>query len=236
MRLNDPKMKITWFGHSCFRIMTGDSVVLIDPYLKGNPIFEASGISWEEATARVTHVALTHGHDDHVGDAGEICAKSGATLFAVYELAVHVSGQGAKLFEPMNTGGTVKSADFDLTLVNALHSSSSNGTYLGNPCGIVLRTHEGRTLLHMGDTDIFPGMGLINELYEPDIGIVPVGDRFTMGARTAALACRKFFAFKTVIPCHYGTFGLLDATADAFVAEMTGQNVVVPKVGQSFDV
>jgi L-ascorbate metabolism protein UlaG (beta-lactamase superfamily) len=84
----------------------------------------------------------------------------------------------------------------------------------------------------MGDTEIFAGMALIEELYEPSVGIVPIGDRFTMGARSAALACRKYFHFKTVIPCHYGTFpGMLAPNADAFVAEMKGHNVVVPKVG-----
>lgn len=229
-------MKITWFGHSCFRIETGNSVLLIDPYLKGNPSFEKSGVSWEAATNGVTHVALTHGHDDHIGDAAEICKLRGATLFAVFELAMHVHGKGAQKLEPMNTGGTVRSTDFDLTFTQALHSSSSNGVYLGNPCGIVLQTRENKTLYHMGDTDAFSGMELINELYKPTIGIVPIGDRFTMGARSAAYACKKYFNFSTVIPCHYGTFPLLDQTADAFVAEMAGHNVVVPRIGEAVSV
>jgi L-ascorbate metabolism protein UlaG (beta-lactamase superfamily) len=84
----------------------------------------------------------------------------------------------------------------------------------------------------MGDTDMFAGMELINELYQPSIGIVPIGDRFTMGARSAAFACMKFFQFSTVLPCHYGTFPMLDQTADAFVAEMSGENVLVPRVGE----
>lgn len=226
-------MKITWFGHSCFRVETGGSVVLLDPFLKGNPTFESSGVAWEAATKGVTHVGLTHGHDDHLGDAAEICSKRKATLFAVFELAMALAGKGVERTEPMNTGGTVASRDFVLTFVEAKHSSSSNGVYLGNPCGIVLTTTEGRTLLHMGDTDIFPGMGLINEIYRPDIGIVPIGDRFTMGARTAAMACKRYFAFRTVIPCHYGTFGLLAPNADAFVAEMSPAPVTVPKVGEA---
>lgn len=229
-------MKITWLGHSCFRIETGSSVLIIDPFLKGNPTFEKSGVSWEDATQGVTHVALTHGHDDHIGDAAEICKARDATLFAVFELATHVSSQGAQKLEPMNTGGTVRSDDFDLTLTQALHSSSSGGVYLGNPCGIVLQTRENKTVYHMGDTDLFPGMADINELYQPSIGIVPIGDRFTMGARTAAYACKKFFRFSTVFPCHYGTFPIIDQTADAFVTEMAGENVVVPKVGAAVSV
>lgn len=225
-------MKITWFGHSCFRVEAGKSIILIDPFLKGNPTFEKSGIAWDAATQHVTHVALTHGHDDHVGDAAEICIKRNATLFAVFELAMHLAGKGAKKLEPMNMGGTVQADDFALTFVDALHSSSSGNTYLGNPCGIVVRAKEGKTLLHMGDTDVFPGMALIHELHKPDIGIVPIGDRFTMGGRTAAYACKAYFAFKTVFPCHYGTFPIIDQTADAFASEMAGQNVIVPKVGE----
>jgi L-ascorbate metabolism protein UlaG (beta-lactamase superfamily) len=230
-------MKITWFGHSCFRIETGGSVLLIDPFLKGNPTFEKSGLAWDAAVKGTTHVALTHGHDDHIGDAGEICKTTGATLFAVYELAAHVAAKGAAKYEPMNTGGTVAAADFALTLTQALHSSSSGGVYLGNPCGIVVAAKEGRTVYHMGDTDIFAGMKFVEDLHHPDVGIVPIGDRFTMGARTAALACRTFFKFKTVLPCHYGTFpGLLDPTPEKFIAEMKGQAVVAPKVGEAVTV
>ncbi|MDX2307265.1 MAG: metal-dependent hydrolase [Hyphomicrobium sp.] len=226
-------MKITWFGHSCFRVETGSSIVLFDPFLKGNPTFEASGISFDEATGGVTHVALTHGHDDHLGDAAEICAATGAVLFAVYELAAYLAGQGVNNVEYMNTGGTVASTDFTVSLVDAKHSSSSKGVYLGNPCGVVLATAADKTLLHMGDTDIFPGMALINEIYRPQIGIVPIGDRFTMGARTAALACKKYFSFETVLPCHYGTFPIIDQSADKFVAELGGTVVRVPKVGEA---
>jgi L-ascorbate metabolism protein UlaG (beta-lactamase superfamily) len=230
-------MKITWFGHSCFRVETGGSVILIDPFLKGSPTFGKSGISFEAATKGVTHVAITHGHDDHIGDAGEICKANGAELFATYELALHIGGKGAEKLQPMNTGGTVASADFDLSLVNALHSSSSGGVYLGNPNGIVIRAKEGKTLYHMGDTDMFSGMELIAEFHKPDVGIVPIGDRFTMGAKAAAFTCKKFFKFKAVLPCHYGTFpGMLDADASKFVAEMSGQNVLVPKIGETVTV
>jgi L-ascorbate metabolism protein UlaG (beta-lactamase superfamily) len=229
-------MKIIWYGHSCFRIETGGSVILIDPFLKGNPTFEKSGIGWDEATRGVTHVALTHGHSDHVGDAAEVCKARGATLFANFELAMFVKSKGAEKLEPMNTGGTVAGGDFELTLVNALHSSSMD-VYLGNPNGIIVRENQGKTVYHMGDTDMFGGMELIAEFHKPNIGIVPIGDRFTMGARSAAFTCKRFFKFEMILPCHYATFpGLLDPNADKFVAEMNGHNVVVPKVGQSLTV
>ena len=152
---------------------------------------------------------------------------------------MHLGGQGVDKLEPMNTGGTVAAPDFKLSYTDALHSSSSNNVYLGNPCGIVVTPKGedgGKVVYHMGDTDVFPGMDLINRLYQPTIGIVPVGDRFTMGARTAAFACKTFFAFKTILPCHYGTFPILDQSADKFVAEMGAGPVSVPAVGGCVEV
>lgn len=224
-------MKITWFGHSAFRLETGGSVIMIDPFLSGNPVYDGTVA---EAAAGATHVALTHGHDDHIGDTADICKDTGSTLIAVFEICVHV---GAATYEPANTGGTIFQDDFDITFVRADHSSSSGGVYLGNPCGLIITPKNGPTVYHMGDTDIFGDMGLINEMYKPDIGIVPMGDRFTMGAKSAALACHRFFDFKTILPCHYGTFPLLDSTADKFVSELgdQGDRVNVLSVGGSVE-
>ena len=229
-------MKLTWFGHSAFRIETGKSVVMIDPFLSGNPVFTGNAA---QAARGATHVGLTHGHDDHTGDAVAICKANGATLIAVYELAVHLAGQGVEKFEPTNTGGTIYTADFDLSFVRADHSSSSGNVYLGNPCGLVVRARgERKTLYHMGDTNIFGDMALIHDIYQPDIGIVPMGDRFTMNPKTAAKACRDFFNFSTIIPCHYKTFPLLLQSADGFVKELgeDGRKVKVLEVGASITV
>ncbi|MBL8564436.1 MAG: metal-dependent hydrolase [Hyphomicrobiaceae bacterium] len=233
-------MKITWLGHSAFRVETGASVVLMDPFLKSNPSFTGSGVAFADAIRGATHVVITHGHGDHVGDAVEIAKETGAKVVTNYDLCMWLAKQGVSNIDPMNTGGTTDQGDFKVTLVRADHSAAlvemDVGYPLGNANGVVLTPKSGPVLLHMGDTDVFSDMALIAALWKPEIGIVPIGDRFTMGARTAAYACRTYFKFKTVIPCHYATFGLLDATADAFVAEMTGQNVVVPPIGKAVTV
>lgn len=229
-------MKITWLGHAAFRIENGNHVVLIDPFLSGSPTYNGSV---EEAARGCTHVVLTHGHDDHVGDTVQIAKDTGATVVAVFELAVHLGGQGVKNLEPANPGGTISLGDgVDVSFVKAFHSSSTTvdgrAVYLGNPCGVVLRG-LGKTIYHMGDTEIFGDMALVNELFAPKIGFVPIGDRFTMGAKSAALACKRFFQFDAVVPIHYGTFPIIDQDASKFLAEMQGQNVIVPRIGEPFE-
>ena len=229
-------MKITWFGHSAFRVEFDNTVILVDPFLSGSPTFEGSV---ENATSGCTHVILTHGHDDHIGDTVDICKATGATLIAVYELAAHLHNQGVENFEPANTGGAVYHTDFMCTFVRADHSSSSDGVYLGNPCGIIIRpTNSDKPLYHMGDTDIFGDMALIARLHEPATGIVPIGDRFTMNPVTAAMACRNFFDFETIIPCHYGTFPQLVPDADPFLQAMgeDAGKVKVPFIGQTLNI
>jgi len=232
-------MNITWFGHSCFRIDTAASSILIDPFLTGNPTFEDSGIPLHQAIKGVTHVALTHGHEDHSGDTVRICKETGAQLLAVHELATYLAGRGVEKIDPGNTGGTLSHEDFDLTFVPAWHSASNivdgRPVYLGACCGLVIAPNGEKTVYHMGDTAIFTDMALINEIYRPEIGFVPIGDRYTMGARTAALACKRFFDFELIVPCHYGTFPVLDQTADKFVAELGDNIVMVPEVGVPFE-
>jgi L-ascorbate metabolism protein UlaG (beta-lactamase superfamily) len=232
-------MKITWFGHSCFRIDTGAASILIDPFLTHNATFEKAGLKLLDAIGGVTHVALTHGHEDHLGDTVEICKETGAPLLAVHELATFLAGRGVERVDPGNTGGTLYHDHFDLTFVPAWHSASNmvdgRPVYLGACCGLVIAVKDGKTVYHTGDTAIFSDMALINEIHRPQIGFVPIGDRYTMGGKTAALACKRFFQFETVVPCHYGTFPLLDQTADKFVAEMDSRTVVVPKVGVPFE-
>ena len=232
-------MKITWFGHSAFRVAFGDAVIMIDPFLSGNPSFDGDAM---EAATGCTHVLLTHGHNDHVGDALNILKATGAQLVSTYEVCVWLAGQGVENANFANHGGTVDCGPFTTSFVQAIHSSSADAdgqiTYLGNPAGLIVKATGEPVLYHMGDTDIFGDMGLINEIHQPQIGIVPIGDRFTMGAKTAAMACQRFFDFKTIIPCHYGTFPIIDQTADAFLAAMGDDagKVRVPTVGEAFDI
>jgi L-ascorbate metabolism protein UlaG (beta-lactamase superfamily) len=227
-------MKITWFGHSNFRLDFADKVVLIDPFFTGNPSFEGER---SRATAGATHILISHGHGDHIGDAVEISLETGAKVVTNYDLCMYLASKGLQNFDPMNTGGTTDQGGFSVTLVRADHSAAlveaGVGFPLGSANGLIVRAPGEPTVYHMGDTDVFGDMALIAELYAPDVIMAPIGDRFTMGAATAAFAVRRFFKPRAVIPCHYGTFPIIAPDADAFVAAMEGSGiqVVVPHKG-----
>jgi L-ascorbate metabolism protein UlaG (beta-lactamase superfamily) len=234
-------MKLTWLGHSAFRVETEKAVILIDPFLTGNP--GAKEVDKKAAVEGVTHIALTHGHGDHVGDTVAIAKETGATVLANYDLCQWLAGKGLQKLDPCNTGGTLHHDGFSATLVNAVHSSAhfdENGVShsLGSAGGLVFHLDGGSSLYHMGDTDIFSDMALINELHQPQIGIVPIGDRFTMGGAVAALACRRFFNFQTIFPAHYASFGMVDQTADTFLEALEDHRgrAKVPHAGEAVSI
>jgi L-ascorbate metabolism protein UlaG (beta-lactamase superfamily) len=228
-------MQITWYGHSAFRLDFAGKAILIDPFFTGNPAFASDKAV---AVKNVSHVVLTHGHSDHVGDTLDIAKSNRATVTTNYDLCMWLAAQGLENFNPMNTGGTTDLGGFTVTMVRADHSSGDirDGMpiYLGNPCGVIIKAAGEPTVYHMGDTDVFGDMGLIAEIHQPKIAMVPIGDRFTMSPKTAAFAVKRFFRLDGVIPCHYGSFPIIERNADAFVAEMAGHatKVIVPEKGK----
>src|SRR3954454_6485732 len=216
-------MRITWFGHSAFRLDFSDKVVLIDPFFTGNPAFDGDR---SKAVDGVTHIIITHGHGDHIGDAVEISKASGAKVITNYDLCMWLATKGLEKFDPMNTGGTTDQDGFTVTLVRADHSAgmveAGVAFPLGNPNGAIIKSAGEPTVYHMGDTDIFGDMALIAEIHQPQILMVPIGDRSTMGAQRGARGLKAFLEPKALSPCHYGSFPIIEPTADKSVAAMEG--------------
>lgn len=220
-------MQITWLGHSGFRIEIEGAVLLIDPWLTGNPLFPSPRRA--EAVAGATHVLVTHGHGDHTGDAGQIAKERDIPLVGLYDLMGHMQGKhGAKIIG-YNKGGTVDLAGARATLVNASHSSSVDGVAVGSEAGFMI-AGEGHVIYVSGDTDIMADMDWMGDYHKPDIGILSAGGHYTMDMARAAYAARRYFNFKTVIPCHYRTFPALEQSAEALVRGLPGVRVIEPQV------
>lgn len=208
-------MQITWLGHSGFRIEIAGEVLLVDPWFSGNPVFPQE--RRDEAIAGATAILLTHGHSDHAVDAPEVAGQSGATVYAVHELARHVEALGAQA-QGFNQGGTIRIGDVAVTMVPACHSSSIDwddgpALHAGREAGFMI-AGEGHVIYVSGDTGIMADMEWMAEYHKPDIGILSAGGHFTMDMAQAAFVCRKYFNFRHVIPCHYRTFPLLEQTTD----------------------
>ena len=222
-------MQIIWLGHSSFRIEIAEAVLLIDPWLTGNPMFPMERRA--EATLGATHILLTHGHGDHIGDCVAIAKELDIEVVGIYDLVGFLAGRDGVKIIGYNKGGTVSLGGARVTMVNASHSSTTEGAAIGSEAGYMI-AGEGHTIYVSGDTDIMADMDWMGDLHRPDIGILSAGGHYTMDMERAAYAARRYFKFKTVIPCHYRTFAALEQSADALIAGLPGVRVIEPQVLQ----
>lgn len=214
------KVIVKWLGHSGFQLTTPKGkVIFIDPWFEGNPQAGAE----KSDLGRADYLLITHDHFDHAGDALSIARETGALVIGIFEIAVDLKQKGLPESQilhggnGMNIGGTVTFDGISFTMVQAFHSSS-----LGTAVGYIIKLENGFTVYHAGDTGIFSAMELFGELYGVDLAIVPIGSVFTMDALQAAKAL-SLIKPKYAIPMHFGTFPILDQTAETFV-KMAGEH------------
>ncbi len=228
-------VSLTWLGHAAFRIDSpGGKRIYVDPFLTGNPKCPEA----EQQPERVDIVALTHGHGDHVGDTIELTKRFSPQVVAQVELKAWLEREGAQVDEMMgpNKGGTLELDGIRFTLTNAFHSSSSeDGAYLGEACGIVIELENGTKLYFAGDTCVFGDMQLIGRIYSPDVAVLPIGDHFTMGPREAAVAL-ELLGTRRCVPCHYGTFPILRGTPAELRELAPDVEVLEPQPGETLTI
>lgn len=237
-------MEIRFHGHSCFELSEGEATVLIDPFLKpNNPAAVATAEEVEP-----THIAISHGHADHMADAVPVAKRTGAECVAIVELAKWLEGRGVESVKDPNFGGTVSYDWGYIKLVPAWHTntlpgspddpfSAEHGVPIGPGAGLIVKV-GGTTVYHAGDTCLFSDMKLIAQRDEIDVAILPIGGHYTMDRHDAVLAA-EFVGAATVIPMHFDTFPAVETDAQAFKAEVeskTSSQVVVLEPGQTHSV
>jgi len=221
-------MDVRFLGHACFELSDGDTTVLIDPFLTGNP---KAAIAAEDAAA--TTILLTHGHGDHIGDTVAIAKRTGAPVVAIVELANEIGEEGVTVHDP-NLGGTVK---FDwgwVKLVPAWHTSTTPKGTVNTPAGLLVNFQD-TIVYHLGDTSVFSDLQLVGKRTPIDVALMCIGGHYTMDS-TDAVDAAALVGAKTVIPCHYNTFPPIqadDATFKSDVESATGSNVVILEPGES---
>ena len=222
-------MEIRFLGHACFELSEGDTRVLIDPFLTGNPKAAA-----EASDLQPTHVFLTHGHADHIGDTVDIANRTGAQVAAIVELANEIGGDGVDNVVDPNMGGTVEFEGGWVRLVPAWHTAVSPKGTPHMPAGLVINL-GGKTVYHLGDTALFSDLALPGRRDSIDVALMCIGGHYTMDRHDAVLAAELVGA-ATVIPCHYDTFPPIETDAEAFKSDVEGRtqsNVVVLQPGET---
>ena len=223
-------MDITWLGHSAFQITSGDTDILIDPFLTGNPKAAA-----EASEVDPTHIFLTHGHGDHYGDVEDIAKRTGAQVVAIVEIANELGDAGVENVSDPNMGGTIEFDDVWVRLVPAWHTSTTPKGTANVPAGMVVGL-GGKVVYHLGDTALFSDLRLVAERDSIDVALMCIGGHYTMDRHDAVKAAELVGA-GTVIPCHYDTFPPVETDAEAFKAEVeaqTSSEVAILAPGETF--
>jgi L-ascorbate metabolism protein UlaG (beta-lactamase superfamily) len=227
-------MDIRFLGHACFELSDGDTRVLIDPFLTGNP---KAAVSADEVNP--THIFLTHGHADHYGDVVDIAKRTNAQCVAIVELAGELGEQGVEKVSDPNIGGTVtfEEAGLWVRLTPAWHTSTTPNGLVNTPAGLVIGL-GGKVVYHLGDTGLFSDLQLVKQRDEIDVALMCIGGHYTMDRHDGVRAAELVGA-KQVIPCHYDTFPPIETNQRAFESEVdsqTSSEVVLLQPGESHSI
>ncbi len=250
-------VEMTFYGNQHFRFVSNaGKVILINPWIKGNKDLPFGMDFYKKG--EVDLILTTSGHGDDQGNAVEIAARTGATIFTVAELGswmqnqIEAFGGSKKQVYRGAFGGRYKVGDVTVQLIQSVHSSSIAPTekgvpasYYGGPAsGSVITFEDGLTVLMAGSTGLSMDLQLFGMRFQPHVALIPVMGRFMMNPDDAAFAAKLLMTdnpnLKTVVPQHtrHKAHAPWMGTQDQFEVEVKklglALDVLKPEIGKAY--
>ncbi len=177
------KNKITWLGHSSFRISNGKTIY-IDPW------------RLKKSEPKADIILITHDHFDHlsVPDIDKI-KKKDSILVAKPSIKPQLSGD----VRTVKPGDKLQLGNITIQAVYAYNPSKPFHPKDSGNVGYII-TMNGESIYHTGDTEFIEEMKSL----KADILLVPVGGKYTADAGNAVKIVQAVNP-KIAIPMHWGT-------------------------------
>jgi L-ascorbate metabolism protein UlaG (beta-lactamase superfamily) len=192
-------MKVTWYGHSAFKLTTAKGVrIILDPYEPGF----GGALTYGAITDEADLVLTSHDHGDH-------------------SYVRDIKGK----FTRIEKEGSYEEAGVKIRAIPCFHDPSQ-GEERGKNLIFVIET-DGLKVGHVGDLGHVLDPGTLREIGQVDLLLLPVGGFYTIDAKEATEVMHAIKP-RLAIPMHYRTekCGFPITTVDDFTKGKKGVKVL----------
>ena len=194
-------MKIRFLGQSGYLLKSGNTEIIIDPYLSDS-VNRVAGrprtlpIPINPKDIRCDAVICTHNHLDHLDPDTVSEISSNQYFITTNEGVEELKKLGRKNAAALNVGDSINVGNFNITAVFADHTVEA--------FGLIIKA-ENKTLYFSGDTLFNEKLFRIAD-YKPNLTFICINGRLgNMNVNEALITAKKIGA-KINIPNHYDMF------------------------------
>jgi len=211
-------LKLKHIALSAFEIINDSSTILIDPFVSLNSQYNYRN------SKNISDIFVTHGHYDHVGQTVEIAKSTGADVTAIVDVAAYFKDQGVKKVHHVGIGSWLNYGWGRCVFLPAIHTCTLPNGAPGGVAASILFEIDGVRIFHAGDTSLTVEFKGINEVYHPDVALLPIGGIYGMDIEHAAIAA-EWLGAKTVVPMHYYLPPVIDVDPKDFAKKFEGTDI-----------